>query len=163
MSDCCWSGDHLSDRSQRLQDFSPVPLLQDIPDQVSPNVGICVRRSFHMLERRWRVRCCLPVHATGQDLGAVGGRVLHQHFPCAATRLSSQYLVRHRHFVPAASPRPSAQDQLDAEDIPRLHVHAGILCRVYEHLPLHGIPWVQPKRHSLHVGCSCGVECHRDQ
>lgn len=87
--DCCWSRDHLSDRSQRLQNISPVPLLPDFPNQVRPNVGICVRWSFYMLERRRRVRRCLSVYATGQDLGAVGGRILHQYLPGAAARFGS--------------------------------------------------------------------------
>lgn len=87
--DCCGSRDHLPDRSQRLQNISPVPLLPDFPNQVRPNVGICVRWPFYMLERRRRVRRCLSVYATGQDLGAVGGRILHQYLPGAAARFGS--------------------------------------------------------------------------
>lgn len=162
MVDCCRSRDHLPDRGQRLQNISPVPLLPDFPNQVRSNVGICVRWAFHVLECRRRVRRCIPVYATGQDLGAVGGRILYQYFPGAAACLSSQYPVRRRHIVLAASPRPSPQDEPDAEDISCLHVHAGVLCRLHEHLSLHGVPGVQPKRHSIHVGCSCGVERNRD-
>lgn len=70
--DCCRCGDHLSHRSKRIQNFSPLPLLPDISNQIRPDVGICIRRAFHMLERRRRLRRCLPVYASGQDLGAVG-------------------------------------------------------------------------------------------
>lgn len=161
--DCCWSRDHLPDRSKCLQNISPVPLLPDFPDQVRPNVGIRVRGAVHMLECCRRVRRCLPVYATGQDLGAMGGWILHQYLPGATTRLGSQYFVRRRHIVPAASPRPSSEDQLDAEGIPGLHVHARVLRRLHEHLSLHGVPGVQSKGHSIHAGCPCGVERNRDK
>lgn len=105
--DHCWSRDHLFDRCQRLQNISTVPLLPDIPDQVCPNVVICVRGLVHMLEHRRRVRRCLPVHPAGQDLGTMGRWILHQYFLGATPCLGSQHLVRYRDIVLAASARPS--------------------------------------------------------